>query len=70
MAVIKAVCPGCKRSFSMSSHAKKGSWLACTHCGVGLEVVNPHPLMLTWIRERPSGRRLSNWLCSTEPEDS
>jgi DNA-directed RNA polymerase subunit RPC12/RpoP len=69
MAVIKAVCPGCKRSFSMSSHAKKGSWLACTHCGVGLEVVHRDPLMLTWVANRPGGKRLSNWLLGTEHEE-
>jgi hypothetical protein len=69
MAVMKAICLVCKRSFSMRSYARKGSWLACPHCGVGLEVINRDPLMLTWVANRPSGRRLSNWLCSTEPED-
>jgi hypothetical protein len=57
----RSTCLGCRRSVDLGPKVKKGGWLACPHCGAGLQVVSLQPPMLVWASDRPRTRRTPNW---------
>jgi lysine biosynthesis protein LysW len=44
----KAVCPACKARLDLDRHIEDGDFFNCFRCGVDLEVISLHPLILDW----------------------
>jgi hypothetical protein len=53
MVATQAVCVECRRPIKLGPRVRKGSWFACPHCGVGLEIINLDPPMVTFVANRP-----------------
>lgn len=69
MTSTRVTCLGCSRPFGLGIRVKKGRWLACPHCGAGLEVICVNPPMLTWASDGLRLKRRGNWLVRNEAED-
>jgi len=67
--MIKTECPNCKHSVSLGRSVVKGAWLACSHCGAGLNVACLEPPMLTRAPRGPSLSRVANWPLQKHSEE-
>jgi lysine biosynthesis protein LysW len=49
--IISARCPACQTTIRFTSTPEFGAFLVCEECEAELEVIQLHPLKLSWVDE-------------------